>query len=236
MLSRLGISISIHAVHDAINSLSAEAEERIRELGQTLLAGYGYDNLDVEEKQGMRTVEQSQAPSLRHLTSGIIFSLPPGTTTHHLQCSKELWERSRLNDTLPDNRANIASLPDWRNLLRIHPQHQSVDAQGMTCRDRFNSRQFLEDLLFHGPVYFRKFQAYLPPLELVDSIPLTGPTTILSTRTMDIPNSTVSGNGNALKGLASQAGIGDPNDETADEDVVDISEFVQLFLWRSWNW
>ncbi|KAG1729207.1 uncharacterized protein EDB91DRAFT_1028323, partial [Suillus paluster] len=47
-LARIGISISTDAINAAVKSLSVESQNTIRDLGQTLLASYAYDNFDVD--------------------------------------------------------------------------------------------------------------------------------------------------------------------------------------------
>lgn len=46
MLARMGISISVLTVHQAILSPSKEASETLRDTGQTLLVAYAYNNFD----------------------------------------------------------------------------------------------------------------------------------------------------------------------------------------------
>ncbi|KAF8183269.1 hypothetical protein K438DRAFT_1444381, partial [Mycena galopus ATCC 62051] len=45
-LAHMGISISPTAIHRAIHSLSGETFETLRDMGETLLVGYAYDNFD----------------------------------------------------------------------------------------------------------------------------------------------------------------------------------------------
>ncbi|KAJ7810658.1 hypothetical protein B0H13DRAFT_1667395 [Mycena leptocephala] len=46
-LARMGISISLDSIHNAVHSLSRETFNRLRTMGQTLLVGYAYDNFDI---------------------------------------------------------------------------------------------------------------------------------------------------------------------------------------------
>ncbi|KAG2045317.1 hypothetical protein BDR03DRAFT_848737, partial [Suillus americanus] len=78
-LARIGISISTDAINAAVKSLSAESQNTIRDLGQTLLASYAYDNFDVDLKSHVPVAEKSN-DSLKHLTSGLIFPLQHGVT------------------------------------------------------------------------------------------------------------------------------------------------------------
>lgn len=227
VLQRLGVSISIDAVQDAIISLSHQSHRAIRALGQTLTAAYAYDNFDIDLKTSIPTIEKSMEPSLKHLTSGLLFPLPEGTTKDDLKCSQLLWERSRLNDELPDSRPGLAPLPDWKNLFRIHPQYHLPDENGMTCRQRWIAWKFLHDIVNHGPEYFRQFQAELQDPEAIEQVPLTK-TRVIPARAMDICNSTVSGNLGAIANLIMQGGIGVP-DETNETNLQSLEEFVVLF-------
>lgn len=224
VLSRLGVSISIHAVHDAIISLSNEAYHTIREIGQTLTAAYAYDNFDIDIKTSVPTVEKGSESTLQHLTSALLFPLPAGTTKEDLRCSAELWKRSRWNDQLPDDRPNLAPLPNWEHLLQIHPQYHIVDVSSMTSQDRWNAWKFLTDLIESGPEYFRQFRNNLRPPETIERVPLEK-TRIVPARAMRVSNSTVSGNLDAIANLLAQGGVGDPT-ETDDETMVDMTEYV----------
>ncbi|KAG2142787.1 uncharacterized protein EDB93DRAFT_1088721, partial [Suillus bovinus] len=50
MMVKMGLSISIDAIHDTVHSLSAESSHTLQNLGQTLLAAYAYDNFDINLK------------------------------------------------------------------------------------------------------------------------------------------------------------------------------------------
>ncbi|KAG2031719.1 hypothetical protein BDR03DRAFT_875406, partial [Suillus americanus] len=63
----------------------------IRDLGQTLLASYTYDNFDVDLKSHVPVAEKLNN-SLKHLPSGLIFLLQHGVTVNDLKCSDELWK------------------------------------------------------------------------------------------------------------------------------------------------
>ena len=119
ILSRIGISISSNTVNAAIRSLSAESQNTLRALGQSMLACYAYDNFDVDLKSQVPLAEKSN-DTLKHLTSGLLFPLQHGITCNDLKCSKALWRQSALNcDT------EIMNLPpkwSWKDLLSIHPE------------------------------------------------------------------------------------------------------------------
>ncbi|KAG1903146.1 uncharacterized protein F5891DRAFT_978176 [Suillus fuscotomentosus] len=73
-LARIGISISTDTIHAAVKSMSAESQNAMRELGQSLLMSYAYDNFDVDLKSHLPVAEKSN-DSLKHLTSSLMFPL-----------------------------------------------------------------------------------------------------------------------------------------------------------------
>ncbi|KAH7917213.1 hypothetical protein BV22DRAFT_979647, partial [Leucogyrophana mollusca] len=133
--ARMGLSISVDAIHDAVRSLSAQSHRALQSLGKTLLAAYAYDNFDINLKGTVPTVDKS-SDSLKHLTSGLLFPLQHGVTREDLRCSYELWRKSRLNP-----QAEISTGRCWKDLLELHkePSHPS----GLSRRDRFNLWKFL---------------------------------------------------------------------------------------------
>ena len=118
-LARMGISISVNAIHQAITSLSMKSAKVLHDLGQTLLAFYAYNNFDVDLKLSIHTAEKSE-DTLKHLTSAIVFPFQHGVTWEDMRCSEELWSQSQLNP-----RVNISDLPvgrAWKDLLTLHPK------------------------------------------------------------------------------------------------------------------
>ncbi|KIM55780.1 hypothetical protein SCLCIDRAFT_17343 [Scleroderma citrinum Foug A] len=116
-LARIGISISTETINAAVRSLSIESANKLRTLGQSLLAAYAYNNFDVDLKSHVLTVEKTN-DSLKHLTSGILFPLVHGMTSDDLKCAEELW---RLAPTNPMPFGALPSKKTWRDLLSIHP-------------------------------------------------------------------------------------------------------------------
>jgi hypothetical protein len=196
----MGLSVSSNTIHDIVDSLSAESADVINELGQTLLAAYGYDNFDINLKPSMPKIEDG-TETLRHLTSGLMFKLHSSVTLEHMRVSEYLWKRSHINP-----RALHTDLPaprSYTDLLRLHPDPSPGP---MSRRDRFNAYLFLRDLVEHGPEYFHQFKSQLPVPEVVDAIPLTK-ATITPTRSMDLNNSTVTGNIQTIAALLQQGGF-----------------------------
>ncbi|KAG1857237.1 hypothetical protein C8R48DRAFT_749020 [Suillus tomentosus] len=123
-MSRMGLSISVHAIHDAIRALSAQSCHVLQYLGQTLLAAYAYDNFDMHLKSTVPTAKKS-VDTLKHLTSGLLFPLQHGVTRGDLKCSYELWQKSRINPQAMDvNNSTVAG-----NIQAI----ESLMMQGGIC-------------------------------------------------------------------------------------------------------
>lgn len=72
LLAHLGVSISLSTISNAISNLSKESSSDVRKLGRTLLTLYAYDNLDVDLKHLVPTVE-NPLNTLVHLTTGPCF-------------------------------------------------------------------------------------------------------------------------------------------------------------------
>ncbi|KAG2053043.1 hypothetical protein BDR06DRAFT_1054969 [Suillus hirtellus] len=224
-LSRIGISISCNTINAAIRSLSAESQNTLHALGQSMLACYAYDNFDVDLKSQVPLAKKSN-DTLKHLTSGLLFPLQHGITLNDLKYSEALWRQSMLN---PDADSFLLPKRSWKDLLSIHPEvmPQSTPMGLLLSRhDRFNAWVFLSDLCNHGPVYFRRFQSMIPDPESIDKIPLVQ-TPLTAARAMDINNSTVTGNIQAVVSLLAQGGVHDPADTNLNSP--DISQHVVLF-------
>jgi hypothetical protein len=226
LLAHMGISISIDAIHDAIRSLSKETYDELREAGQQLLVAYAYDNFDINFKTLVPTVERP-GDILTHLTSGCLIFLEHGVSLSDLNCSDKLWASSSLNPSI-----NCKTLPTFScaNLETLHaePDH----ATGLTRRERFNAWKFLSDLLEFGPVPLHRLKSKLSPPEVVEKIPVTK-MRYLPARSMDINQSTVSGNIKAIKSLLEQGGVGDPSEgmdpnSIWERDITELDNHVVL--------
>jgi len=136
-LARLGISISTDSINAAVRSLSAESQKTLRNLGQSLLTSYAYDNFDIDLKTQTPTIEKSN-DSLKHLTSGLLFPLFHGVTTDDLKCSEALWKVSPLNQHICSG--DVPPKRTWKDLVKLHPEPRDSI---ISRRDWFNSWMFL---------------------------------------------------------------------------------------------
>jgi hypothetical protein len=222
-LARMGISISMSAIHQAVTSLSAESAEALHRLGQTLLVVYAYDNFDVNLKASIPTAERT-ADTLKHSTSAVMLPLQHGVTHEDMRCSEELWKKSHLNPNA--NPSHIPAEKTWKDLLGLHPEVEHPSR--LTQHDRFNSWKFLNDICRHGPAYFSQFRGELDQPKVIEQIPVVKTPTIPA-RAMEFSNSTVSGNISTIKNLAEQGGIGDPADHEVKYKATDLTQYVVLF-------
>ncbi|KAI0641186.1 hypothetical protein C8Q79DRAFT_1032243 [Trametes meyenii] len=231
VLARMGISISLTSIHRAITSLSRESEQDMETLGRTLKSGVGYDNFDFKLDIAVPTID-SPEDTLYHMTSATLLRLDHGVTTEHLKCSEQLWERSELNDEASDPRP-FDPHKTMLHLQSLHPESDIGSDTELTRRGRFRSWLFQRTLLKHGPLALKGLLADLPDPESIESIPVMKLHQV-PLRAMDINQSKVSGNIEALDNMFTQAGIGDPSytgtqmRPHSGAPVEDISQYVTL--------
>ncbi|KAJ8519093.1 hypothetical protein ONZ45_g3922 [Pleurotus djamor] len=205
-LSSIGLSISTTSIHNAVTSLAGNAEGAMKTLGSSLLTLFAYDNLDMDLKRSVPTAENVQETQV-HLTTGTMLPLHPMVTREDLNCSEQLWNTCR-----PDNSPSVPT----EKLIELHAK--PPDAQGLLPRDRFRVWKFISDLLHHGPEEFKKHLARLKAPETYEAIPMHK-TTQVPNRTLDIAPSGPLENAQAIKALLTQAGIGDPTERRVQTDI-----------------
>ncbi|KAJ7218441.1 hypothetical protein GGX14DRAFT_356865 [Mycena pura] len=225
-LAHMGISISEQSIERAVKSLSAESYAKLREMGQSLLVGYAYDNFDIDFGVIVPTVEK-ETDTLTHMTSGTLIALEHGVKADHLQCSKELWLKSPLNPNIDSTK-----LPPPRTVRDLEQLHPEIDhPSNLTRRERFNAWKFCEDIVLIGPQYFRQFKARLGDPEVIEQIPVVK-MRHAPARSMDIKQSTVEGNLKVIPNLLEQGGVGDPDETDSsvwDKNLKSIVAYVILF-------
>nr|VWO97511.1 ATP-dependent RNA helicase CshA (EC [Ganoderma boninense] len=224
VLARMGVSISLTSIHRAIESLSKQSLSDIETLGRTLLSSHAFDNFDAQINTLISTVDKPNE-GLLHLTSGTLLRLQQARL-EDLRCSKLIWSRSERNldatDPRPfDPRATL------RMLYTLHPEPNTLMSPlGLSRRGRFRAWSFVRTLLKHGPQLLHPLLTYLRDPEPVDKIPISR---LYQTplRAMDINQSTVSGNIEAILNIFDQAGLGNPH-ENPQGTRVDPQEYVVL--------
>ncbi len=224
VFARIGLSISLASIHRAIKSLSAEACHAIRELGQTLLAAYGFDNFELLLKTGIPTLDKP-GDGLLHLISGVLLQLDHGVELDDLRCSQVLWDRSELNPLASDPRP-FDPYKTMQELYKLHPEPEVADGM-LTRRGRYRSWVFKRTLFKYGPESLQSFASQVAQPEPIDPIPVTK-LRFLPMRTMDLNQSTVSGNIAAIQNMFAQAGVGNPDDSFSPDDLVDLKDVVQI--------
>ncbi|CDO74560.1 hypothetical protein BN946_scf184987.g1 [Trametes cinnabarina] len=226
VLSRMGLSISLRTIHRAVKSLSLHSVGDVEALAQTLCAAYALDNLDTKLPAGIPTVDKT-ADGLIHITTGTLLRLEHGVQAEDLRCSKLLWERSEDNPTASDPRPYDAKMT-IRRLLTLHPE-PDPPLRSLSRRGRYRAWHLTNVLMKHGPALLTSLRKNLRDPEVLDQIPVT---TLVQQPVcaMDINLSTVSGNLEALSGLYSQGGVGDPfeNPSAPNRSLRDLSEYVTI--------
>ncbi|KAM6489479.1 hypothetical protein JOM56_015036 [Amanita muscaria] len=211
----MGICITQTTIQAAVGSLSDNASDGIRELGQTLLAAYAYDNFDIDLKQSVPVLEKSNQ-TLKHMTSGLLFPLLHGATKEDMACSEYLWRKSRIN---PANSRKTGGTKTYCDLVQLFTP---VDGAA-SINDDFNTWIFLRDLIknIEG---FEYLHGELENPDLLEAIPVVK-TNIIPAYAMDINNSTIDGNMQAVERLMAQGGVGGSD---CNGDTVDLSKHVVI--------
>lgn len=228
VLSHMGISISLSSIHRAIHSLSRATRIAIQRHGRSLLISYAYDNFDVKLKVGIPTAGGLNDLML-HLTSGLMLLLNHGVTLDHLRVSGSLWDMNPNND-YATNKKEFDALKTLKFLMTLHiPQPTlSVSSQPtLTRRGEFRAWLFLQTLIAHGPAYFANMKASVGEPSAVEMIPICK-TEQMPFRAMDLNQSRVAGNIDAIMDMLGQAGVGSHGANVSGLEEVDISPYVQL--------
>ncbi|KAI0323621.1 hypothetical protein GY45DRAFT_1401669 [Cubamyces sp. BRFM 1775] len=225
ILGRMGLSISLSSIHRALKSLSQNSHTEMEALGRTLRSGIGYDNFDFKLDIAVPTID-SLKDTLFHMTSGTLLRLDHGVTSHDLRCSQLLWNRSELNPLATDPRL----FDPRKTLTHLQSIHREPDTDSTSRRGRFRS-WLLQHMLFkHGPPALKQLIGNLRDPESIESIPVVKLHHV-PLRAMDINQSKVSGNIEALGDMLCQAGLGDPASQMGTRSgapVADISDYAVL--------
>ena len=210
LLAHLGVSISPSTISTAVSNLSKESSSNIQKLGRTLLTLYAYDNLDVDLKHLVPTVE-NPLNTLVHLTTGSMLPVIHDITLDDLNCAEFLWKRYQHNfHALPQDIPNIP----FEKLFEIHPEDTT---SGPSRRKSFNAWKYTYDLIEFGPPYFHKFRRNLGDPKVVEAIPVVK-TFQTPLRTLDISPSSPGTNASALEMFFLQSSVGDPNRTPGAQD------------------
>ena len=102
MLAHAGLSTSLTAIHNKVNSLSRKAHEQLKTLSHTQLASFVYDNFDMDFKSWQPTVEKPGS-TLTHATAAFAFPLAHGVVPDDLKCSAMLWETDPRNPNVEEH-------------------------------------------------------------------------------------------------------------------------------------
>lgn len=226
MMAHAGTSISTTSINNAITSLSIESRRRVRELGQTLCAAWGFDNIGWQEKPAEPTLENQGI----HIeaTTAIFQKLEHGVTPEDLRCSQALWAKNPLNPQCQ----TPAFKPTFHHLVIIskNVQHEAHGQSGsprppLSRRLRLWAWHIRNILITHGG-YFENYRDKLGQPESILQIPVKK-TTHVPARAMHINEGTHDGTGAVFDNLLGQAGLGHPNDpDFISRQLRDMSEYV----------
>ena len=214
-LARIGLSITQTTIHSAINSLSANMRYTLQELGKTQCVALAYDNFDVDLKISVPVVEKA-GETLKHLTSGLAFPLQHGIQREDLRYSKYLWDKSELN---PKNVGIAMNKKTYHDLLLLF---REPDDGKPDSHNAFNVWVFLRDLI-ENIEGLADLKSEIREPDVIEHIPVMK-TEIFPAYAMDVSNSTISGNIQAIECLMEQVGYSNPD----DADAIDISEYLVL--------
>ncbi|KAF8196220.1 hypothetical protein K438DRAFT_1760398 [Mycena galopus ATCC 62051] len=199
-------------------------------MGQTLLVGYAYNNFDINFP-GLVPIAEKSTDTLTHLTSNGLIFLEHGVKAADLCCSEELWKKNTLN---PAFNTTMAPPPPTmidleQHLDRLHPEVEH--ASKLTCRERFDAWLFRADLIKSGPNNFSEFTSLLGKPEMVEQIPVVK-MRWAPAQSLDVKQSTVEGNLQAIPEFIKQGGVGDPSEKVQgiwEQNVLSMIPFVILF-------
>ncbi|KAJ3005392.1 hypothetical protein NUW54_g4358 [Trametes sanguinea] len=206
ILAQMGISISLTSIRHTIHSLSDGTEENMKALGRSLTSRVGYDNFDFKLDIAIPMLE-SRKDSLFDMTSTTLLRLKHSVHPEHLQCSRLLWNRSKLNPSAS----------------RAEPPVQS----GLTGHSRFRAWHFQHILFKHGPLLLKGQAGNLWNPEAIEPIPVVKLPHV-PLRTMDINQSKLSGNIEALGDMLRQAGLRDPSHLTMTQTGMRVEDILDM--------
>ncbi|PSS32232.1 hypothetical protein PHLCEN_2v2001 [Hermanssonia centrifuga] len=212
VLSHAGLSISVSAIHDMVDSLSRTSHSKLRDMAKSLLTALAYDNFDMDFKSWVSTVEKPGG-TLQHATSALVLPLRHGVTADDLKCSAELWASDPLNPHIPASQKRPSRT--WKDCLPpVDPTQTGPPRQIQNFSWHFR----------HALVkYCKEFDSYRTDLkypEAVLEIPVVQ-TPHLPCRAMDINQSTNDGQSEILESLLAQTNLGDPSDHPGVEDITE---------------
>ncbi|KAI0683020.1 hypothetical protein BC835DRAFT_1409479 [Cytidiella melzeri] len=205
--------------------ISSECSTDIQKLGRTLSASYAYDNFNVKFSTGIPTVDSSE-DLMVHLTSGTLIRLEHGVTADDLRCADELWNNSP-NNSYAKNPIPFLPYQRLQFLHTLHPEDHDNSAPRLTRRGLFRLYLFKKTLFRYGPQYFKDLQQSLAAPDPVEQIPVCKAHQV-PLHAMDINQSKVSGNIDALLEMLTQAGVG--NAETAAKAKTEMADIGDMFV------
>lgn len=227
VLARMGLSVSLTSIHRAIHSLKSASFDDISTLGRTRLVSYAYDNIDVKFTTGIPTSDDGPKDTLVHLTTATLLRLEHNVTIDDLRCGNQLWQKNPLN---PHATHRIEFIPHktLTLLYGLHTEDRELGAGQLTRRGAYRAYLFKKSLFSYGPRFFKDLDEFLCLPPSIEQIPVRK-TKQVPMHAMDIDQSKVSGNIDALLQMLAQSGVGDSKTvEEANIEMTDLEDVVQL--------
>ncbi|KAH7904696.1 hypothetical protein BJ138DRAFT_1018765, partial [Hygrophoropsis aurantiaca] len=225
VLAHSGLSISITSIHNAVNLMSKEISQKIRDGVRSLRTAFAYDNFDIDFKTAEPTIEhRGSFVSATSATSIPLFGVDDSTI---LKCSAQLWAADPRN---PAPSAVVADEMDEFDLLRHHmadTYSKRKDGERLSPRLAAFAWHIRAILIHHGQYFANDSDRLGEPVPIF-KIPVHK-TEQIPFRSMKIKQSTTDGNIEVMENLLKQGGIGEPSGEEFDAgNDVDMSEHVLL--------
>ncbi|KAG2029678.1 hypothetical protein BDR03DRAFT_880197, partial [Suillus americanus] len=226
VFARVGLSISLMSIHNAVSSISREISRKIKHEVRTLQAGFTYDNFDIQFKAAQPTLEhRGSFVSAMSATVVPLYGIN-NNNVDALRSSAQLWDQDSHNPSP----LVLPVMTEWRSFLQLH-KNDAYSRQ--THPNRLSPRQeafswHVRAILVNQVEGFKHFKKELDEPDTVKRIPVHK-TTQIPCRAMDIKQSTTDGNVEVLNNLFRQGGISNPRDSGFDaEHDVDMSEHIIL--------
>ncbi|KAG8750593.1 hypothetical protein FRC14_000370 [Serendipita sp. 396] len=203
IMARMGISLSTTSGLQAIASLSKYAENRVKEVGKTLLAAPAYDNINIAFKVTNPTHENQSR--MVNMTTATLVMLEDAKK-EDLEVCKELWSKS------PYNRRAINPISHRLDTSTLFPMEK--DVAGLTGVKRVRrslSWHIIRIMLeFMAKKEHKRAVAYLkelgPTPGEVDQLPIKR-SVQHPLRAMEEDESTNQGNANVCDDIQRQIGL-----------------------------
>jgi hypothetical protein len=182
-LSKAGLSVSTSSIDNAITSLTKQARDRVRSVGQQRKHCLAFDNLDVMIRTLVPTQDGKKEKLANLCTATMIpLHLPKGVTWDDLRCSGSIWTATVIKRLYATKKSEAMSryleLDNAVNLLYPEPTKIRPNRRAdLTRTEDFMVYLYMVAIISHGPEELRKFESRLQEVEPIAVAPLAQRTT-----------------------------------------------------------